>query len=299
MVQLRRTLVAAWKQASATQAPLLGAGVAFYAFLSLFPAMIAAVMTYGLVADPATVQRQADRLADALPPDAASVVTGQLESLVETGSGSLGLGLVLALALALWSASGGVGNLVTAVNRVFGYTEDRGFVKLKALALGLTGGAIVFMLVLLGLVAAVPALLNGLVDSPGVRALLEVARVLVLLGAVVLAVGVLFRLAPNRPHGDLTPLVSTGSLVAAALWTVASLGFSLYVTFFGSYGATYGALAGVVVLLLWLWVGVYALLLGAAVEAVREEAPVEPEAAEAADVEAPSYDADDVPARTH
>ena len=275
MASLRSTVVAGWKQASATQAPLLGAGVAFYAFLSLFPAMIAAVTTYGLVADPATVQRQSERISEVLPADAASLVTGQLESLVTTEQGSLGVGLVIALALALYGASGGVGNLVTAVNRMFGYEDDRGFLRLKLLSFALTVGAILFMLITLTLVAVAPAVLDAVVDVPGLRYGLEALRWALLLGAVVVAIGVLFRVAPNRPVDETHRLVGKGVLVSAGLWVVASLGFSLYVDNLGSYGATYGALAGVVVLLLWLWVGIYALLLGAAVEAVREDAPTE------------------------
>lgn len=267
-----RTVKAGWKQASAQNAPLLAAGVAFYAFLSLFPALIAGVMAYGLVADPETVQRQADQISDALPADAASLVTGQLESLTSTSSGSLGVGLVVALVLAIYSASGGVGNLITAINAMYGLRDQRNFIKKKLLALGLTAGAIVFVVVLLGLVAVVPAVLDNVVDVLGVRALLEAARWVLLLAALTFAIGVLLRVAPDRPEGgDPMSLVSRGVLVAAGLWAVVSLGFSLYVDNFGSYGKTYGALAGVVVLLLWLWIGLYALLLGACIEAVRED----------------------------
>src|SRR3982750_3522227 len=83
MTSPRTSVITAWKQASSRQAPLLAAGVAFYAFLSLFPAMIAAVMTYGLVASPETVAKQSQDVADALPSDAASVVTGQMDSLTQ------------------------------------------------------------------------------------------------------------------------------------------------------------------------------------------------------------------------
>jgi membrane protein len=277
MPSLTRTARSAWKQASAQQAPLLAAGVAFYAFLSLFPAMIAAVMAYGLVADPETVARQSEKVSEHLPADAASVVTGQMDEIVSTSPGSLGIGLAIALVLALYSASGGVGNLVTAVNTMFGFDEDRGIVRRKLLALGLTLGAIVFMAVTLTLVAVVPAVLDAVVDVPGLRFALEAGRWVLLLGAVVVGIGVLFRVAPNRPR-PAPRLVGKGVLVASALWVAVSLGFSLYVDNFGSYGKTYGALAGVVVLLLWLWIGIYALLLGSAIEAVREDAPLEDEA---------------------
>ncbi|WP_456697401.1 YihY/virulence factor BrkB family protein [Aeromicrobium sp. P5_D10] len=258
-----------WKQASAQQAPLLAAGVAFYAFLSLFPALIAGVLTYGLVASPETVQRQSEELTDALPADAASLVTGQLENLTSTSSGSLGVGLVLAVSLALYSASGGVGNLVTAINVMFGIKDSRGFVQRKLLALGLTLGAIVFVLVVITLVAAAPAIFDAFEIVPGVRVLLELARWAILLGALVIAIGVLFRVAPDRPKSP--KLVTKGVLVASALWVIVSVGFSVYVDNFGSYGKTYGALAGVVILLLWLWIGLYAILFGATIEAVNED----------------------------
>src|SRR3712207_4412189 len=104
----------AWREAQADQVPLLAAGVAFYTFLSLFPAMIAAVMIYGLMADPATVTAQAQAVSEALPRDAASLIVDQMRTITSQPPRSLGLGALLALAIALWSASGGVGNLVTA-----------------------------------------------------------------------------------------------------------------------------------------------------------------------------------------
>jgi membrane protein len=265
----KSTIITAWKHASAHQAPLLSAGVAFYTFLSLFPALIAGVVTYGLVASPETVRRQSAEIADALPADAASIITGQLDSLTSTSSGSLGVGLLLSLTLAVYSASGGVGNLVTAINAMFGIRDTRNFVKKKLVALGLTAGALLFLIVVIALVAAAPAVLDLIDVVPGTRILLELTRWVLLLGALVVAIGVLFRIAPDRSNKP--SLLTKGVLVASGLWALVSFGFSLYVDNFGSYGKTYGALAGVVVLLLWLWIGIYAVLLGATIEAVREE----------------------------
>jgi membrane protein len=264
----KSTILTAWKHASAQQAPLLAAGVAFYTFLSLFPALIAAVLTYGLVASPETVSRQSAEIAEAMPADAASLVTGQLDALVSTSSGSLGFGLLLSVTLAVYSASGGVGNLVTAINAMFGIRDSRNFVKKKLVALGLTAGALIFLVVVIGLVAAAPALFDLIDVVPGTRFLLEIGRWALLLAALVAAIGVLFRIAPDR--SEKPSLLTKGVLVASGLWVIVSIGFSTYVDNFGSYGKTYGALAGVVVLLLWLWIGIYAVLLGATIEAVRE-----------------------------
>lgn len=264
----------AWKEAKSDQVPLLAAGVAFYSFLALFPAMIAAVMLYGLLRDPDDVRRQVASLSDTLPSDAASLLTGQLEAITTTSSGGLGLGLVISLVLALWSASGGVGNVMTAVNLAYDEEEIRGFVKRRALALGLTLAAIVFVVVAVSLVAVAPAVLDNVIGDGPARWGLEAARWLGLLVAMAVALAVLYKVAPDRDAPRFR-WVSIGSVVATVIWLLASLGFSLYVDNFGSYNKTYGALAGVVVLLLWLWLTMYVVLLGAEINAEAEQQTAE------------------------
>jgi membrane protein len=263
----------AWAESKSDQVPLLAAGVAFYAFLSLFPAMIASVMLYGLVADPKTVADQTKQISEALPQDAASLITGQMEAITSAPQQSLGLGLIIALVLALWSASGGVGNVMSAVNIAYDEEETRGFVKRKALALVFTLGAIVFVVVAVVLVAVAPALLDQFIPNGVIRVLLEAARWIGLLVAVMIALAVLYRFAPDRDAPQMR-WTSVGAVVSTIIWLIASLGFSLYVDNFGSYGKTYGALAGVVVLLLWLWITMFVVLLGAEINAEAEQQTV-------------------------
>jgi membrane protein len=264
----------AWAEAKIDQVPLLAAGVAFFAFLSLFPAMIAAVMVYGLVADPATVQRQTEQISQALPEDAASLITDQMEAITSAPQQGLGIGLVVALLAALWAASGGVGQMLTAINVAYDEDETRGFVKRKALALALTLGAILFATVAILLIAVAPALLNTFIPEGALRLLLEIARWVGLLIAVGVGLALLYRWAPDRDSPRFT-WVSVGAAVATVIWLVASLGFSLYVDNFGSYGETYGALAGVVVLMLWLWITAFVVLFGAEINAETEQQTVE------------------------
>ena len=260
----------AWKEAKADQVPLIAAGVAFYAFLAIFPAIIAAVLLYGLLADPSQVASQVDQIGKALPSSAQSLLSDQLTSLTSTSQQSLGIGLVIALAGALWSASGGMGNLITAVNIGYDEEEDRGFVKRKGLSLVMTLGAIVFVVVAIALVAVLPAVLNALGLPPVLRVGVEVVRWLGLVVAMMAALGVLYRVAPDRDAPKLR-WVSVGAITATVLWVIASAGFSLYVDRFSSYGKTYGSLAGVVVLLLWLWISAYVVLLGAEMNAEAEQ----------------------------
>jgi len=232
--------------------------------------MIAAVLAYGLFADPKQMRDQAEAVATALPSSARDLLLQQIETLTETPQQSLGIGLLVSLAVALWSASGGVGHLMSAVNLAYDEEETRGFVRRKVLALALTLGAIVFSLVAIGLIAVVPAVLDANNVSILVRLGAEAARWLLLLGAVTLALAVVYRVAPDRDSPKLS-WVSVGAVVSTVVWLVASLAFSLYVDNFGSYGETYGSLAAVVVLLLWLWITVYVVLLGAEINAESEE----------------------------
>lgn len=263
----------AWAEAKLDQVPLLAAGVAFYTFLSLFPAMIAAVTLYGLWADPQTVTRQTEAVTEALPKDAASIITDQMKAIAEQPEQSLGLGLIIALALALWSASGGVGNIITAVNVAYDEEETRGFVKRKLLALGLTLGAILFATIAVGLIAVAPAVLDAFIPDGPLHWLLQGVRWVGLVLAVTVALAVLYRYAPDRDAPKLR-WVSVGATVATVIWLVASVGFSVYVDNFGSYSKTYGALAGVAVLMLWLWITAYIVLLGAEINAESEQQTV-------------------------
>ena len=250
--------------------PLLAAGVAFYAFIALFPALIAAVTVYGLVADPEQVEEQISSIGDALPSEAASLLNEQLTSIAGSSSSALGWGLLLSLGGALFAASGGMQNLIKAVNIAYDEEETRGFVKLRALALALTLGAIVFIVVAIGLVAVVPVVLDAAGLGAAGRIGAQVARWGGLVVFVLVALGVIYRFAPDRDDPKLK-WVGLGSAVATLLWIIGSAAFSLYVSNFGKYGETYGALAGVVILLLWLWLTCLIILIGAEINSETEQ----------------------------
>ncbi len=260
----------AFKEASADHVPMLAGGVAFFAFLAVFPAIIAAITLYGLVADPTTVAAQARSFTAALPQSAQPLVAGQITQVTQGSGGGLTIGLVVSLLAALWSASGGVSNLMQAVNIAYDEDESRGFLKLRGTALLLTLGAIVFVLLTLALVAVVPVLLGALALGPAATVIAQVVRWVLLVLVLVVALAVVYRLAPDRDAPRFR-WVSVGAVVATVLWIIGSVVFSLYVNNFGRYGNTYGALAGVVVLLLWLYLTSYVVLLGAEINAEAEK----------------------------
>jgi len=258
---------------TADQMGLIAAGVAFKAFLSIVPTLIAAMLLYGLVVDPAQVTSQVESLSGVLPSSAKDLLQSQMTGLVSENRKGLGIGLVVSLLVALWSASGGTSNLVQAVNDAYDETETRGWLKRKGLALLLTVGAILAFAVTGTLVAVFPAVADALDPPTAVRVGLEAARWLVVLVVVGVALAVLYRVAPDR-HAPRIRWVSVGAGVAVVLWIAISVGFSIYVDRFSSYSKTYGALAGVVVLLTWLWLTVYAVLLGAEINAESEKQTV-------------------------
>jgi membrane protein len=260
-----------WAEAKADNVPLMAAGMAYYAFLAIFPAIIAAVLLYSFFADPATITTQLDALGSAIPADIKKTLTDQIG--LAAGNGKVGFGAVVAILVALFSASGGMSNLMTAVNICYDEEETRKFIKKRLIALALTVGAIVFFLLVVSLVAVLPIVLGFLGTNGVVLFLVQAARWVLIVIVITVALAVLYRVAPDRDAPKLR-WVSVGAGLATLLWIIASVGFSIYVSQFGSYAKTYGAIAGIVILLLWLFITAYAILLGAEINAESEQQTV-------------------------
>lgn len=266
----RQIAVRAWQQASSDNISILAGGVAFAGFLAIFPALIAALTIYGLVADPARARQQIADFASALPQSTQDLVTDQLSAVATGSGGALTAGLVISVLAALFSASGGVASLMTAVNLAYDENEERGFLELRGMALVLTLGAVVFTLITLALVAVLPAALDNLGLPAVADVFVQIGRWVLLVCLVIGALAILYRVAPDR-QAPRFRWVSAGSLAAGLLWVLGSIVFSLYVNFFGDYNATYGALAGVIVLMLWFYLTAYIVLLGAEINAESEK----------------------------
>jgi membrane protein len=248
---------------------LLAAGVAFYAMLAIFPAIIAVVTVYGMVADPNQVESQVSEFAKGLPSGADALLTEQLGNVVDAGRQALSIGLAISLLAVLWSASSGVQGLVKGLNLVYDEQETRGFLKLRGLSLLLTLGAILVTVVALALITVFPGVVDGLGLGQAGELAASIARWVVLALLVLVALAVLYRFAPDRANPRWR-WVSWGAVVALVLWLLGSVGFSWYVDNFGKYNQTYGALAAVIILLLWLFLSSFAVLFGAELDAEIE-----------------------------
>jgi membrane protein len=248
------------KEVKQDQVPLLAAGVAFYSLLALFPAIIAGVSIYGLVADPQTVRDQIDKLTKLLSPSTAQLLTEQIKQVTGSAGGALGLATVIGILTALWSASSGMKALITGVNLAYDEGESRKFVKLRGLSLLLTLGAMALLAVAGATIVGFPPIADNLPTV--LQWVLGILRFVVLGALLVGGLAVLYRYAPDRDEPKWT-WVSWGSGIATLLWILASIGFSIYVNSFGNYNKTYGALAGIIILMFWLYLTAIIVLIGA------------------------------------
>jgi membrane protein len=258
-----------WAQIGHDNVSIIAAGVAFYAILAVFPAITAFVSLFGLFADPAAVQEQFANLEGMIPAEAWTLLNDQLSAVLSAEAQSLGIGALVGLLIAFYSAGAGVRALMTALNIAYNEEEKRSFVRFYLIAFLFTIGIAVLGVLSIGIIVAVPVVVNLVELGPLAGAVIKIAPWVALGAVVTVSLGALYRYGASRA-GPKTRWVSWGALVATLLWIGASLLFSVYVANFGSYNQTYGALAAVVVLLMWLWISAYIVLLGAEFNAEME-----------------------------
>jgi membrane protein len=248
---------------------LVSAGVAFYALLGLFPALAALISVFGLVADPHQVQAQFANLKGILPNDAYSLMSQQLTGLAGGSGGQLGIGLVVAILLSVWGATRGTRSLIVALNIAYGEEDTRGLIQQNLMAFGMTLFLILVVVTAIIAVVGAPIVLGFFGPDRLVPVLIHWLRWPLLAFVAMLALAVLYRYGPARRKAQWRWL-PVGSVLALGLWLVASSLFSLYVSRFADYNATYGAVGGVIILLMWLYLSALAILLGAELNAELE-----------------------------
>jgi membrane protein len=251
---------------------MIAGSLAYRAMLAIFPAAIAAVSIYGIAlrGNEAELTRQINELTQVLPAEAATLIGDQLKEIVAAPGSGLGFGAVIGIAAALWTASGGTKSLIKGLNIAYDVEEQRPFLVQRAIAYGLTVGLIVFVVGAVALVTFLPDWLGDLGMGDTAATLLEYLRWPGIFLIVVLGLGLLYKVGPNR-SASRSKWLSPGAMLAAVLWVVATLGFSFYTSTLGDFNATYGALGSVVVLLLWFFISGFVILLGAEVNDVAEK----------------------------
>ncbi|UWR21741.1 YihY/virulence factor BrkB family protein [Sulfitobacter sp. S190] len=262
----------AWRvkdEIAADHVSLIAAGVAFYGLLALFPAITAVMALGGLLVQPPQIVSMMQQLEGVVPAEVLNIITKQAEEVAGSREGGLGLTVVFGILLAIYSASKGVGSLMEGMNVAYDEEETRGFFTLNAVKLALTVLAIVCAIIGLIAIGGLPTVI-GLEETSVVMDWALGAVALVLVAALtLLALSLFYRYGPSRDDAEwrwLTP----GAVAACVVWAAGSAGFAFYVANFGTYNETFGALAGVIVLLMWMWLSAFIIMLGAELNAEME-----------------------------
>jgi membrane protein len=249
----------------------IAAALAYYAFLAIPSVLLVAVGVFSLVAGPSSVTTIVDKLGSVMPGQATSLIHGSLNNMTKqhaTGITIIGIGGLLAV----WSVGGAMQNLMWALNVAYDRKETRGFVRRRGAAYTMAFFILLAFALVFGLLVLGPKLsgwIGSLTGSSAVTWVWWAAQWPLLIGALFLAFAAVLYFGPNVEHPRWR-FLSFGSLVAVAIWLIASGAFAFYVSRFGSYNKTWGALSAVVVLLMWFWLSALALLFGAEVNAEAE-----------------------------
>jgi membrane protein len=249
----------------------LAAQLAFYFLLAVFPALIFFVALTGFVPVENALNTLLAGLGTVAPQGFVRLLRVQLAQLAAgTHTSALTLGIIGAI----WSSSAGMAAIIDALNRAYDVTEWRPWWRRRLLAVFLTVALVLFIIVALTLFLVGPALAFRLASWFGFRSaialLWTMLRWPVILFCIVFTLNLVYHYAPNRPSRWVW--VTPGSLLATALWIIVSVAFKAYVTNFGNYTATYGAIGGAIVAMLWFYVSSVAILIGAELNGVIEQA---------------------------
>lgn len=240
----------------------VAAGSAFFILFAIFPALTSLVSVYGLFADPKSISDNVSALSGILPGGGVQVMTDELSRVATQGRSSLSLALAFGLVVSLWSANSGMKAVVDALNVAFDDPEERSFLRLNALTLLFTLLSLVFVVAMLAILIVLPAALRDIGVGVKTDRLISVARWPALYVVTLFALAVLYRFGPNRRHPRWR-WATWGSFFATTVWLIASAGFSYYAAHFGSFDKTYGSLGAVIGFMMWLWISVTIVLIGA------------------------------------
>jgi membrane protein len=258
-----------WHSFSEDRVLALAAGVAFYGLLALFPAIGSLVALYGIFADPGTIAAHLDTLSGVLPGGSMDVLRNELTRVSASGRSTLSFAFLFGLVVSLWSANAGMKALFDTLNVVFKEKEKRGFFLLNAISLVFTVGAIAFGIFVLAATVVVPSIFSFIGLGGLTETLFKLLRWPILLVAVGLGLSLIYRFGPSRTVAH-WHWITLGSAGATVVWLVSSILFSWYAGHFGSYNKTYGALGAIVGFMVWMWISIIVVLLGAELDAKGE-----------------------------
>jgi membrane protein len=255
-------LVRTYREIQEDRLLALAAGVVFYSLVALFPAIAAAVSSYALFANAATIGKHLTIAADIVPAGTLDMLGEEINRIAAKSDGRLTFGFLVGLGIALWSANAGMKAIFDALNIIYDEDEKRGLVWLNLVSLFFTICAIACAGLAVALVVVFPLLLAAFGVTSFDHPIVGHLRWPVLFVLIILWLSVLYRYGPSRRRPKWR-WINVGSVFAAVAWLAVSSVFSWYLGNFANYNATYGALGAVVGLMMWMWLSTIVVLVGA------------------------------------
>ncbi|MDT0675854.1 YihY/virulence factor BrkB family protein [Autumnicola musiva] len=247
---------------SADSVDIVSAGITFYAFLAIFPAIMALISIYGLTTDPHQIQEQLSQISAMMPQEAFHLLEKRIENFIAKSNKTLGWGTAIGIGFSIWSANKGTKSLFKGIDIAYDTINDHGFFMQLLLATVFTIGGTILIILCMTLIIGFPAYIQNIGLPESVEQLISWLRWPVLAIIVAFFLCLIYQFAPARKRPKMKWVV-IGAVLATVLWLLASWGFSFYVRNYGSYGEVYGSVSAVVILLLWLFITNYIVLLGA------------------------------------
>ncbi|MDR7128049.1 membrane protein [Algoriphagus sp. 4150] len=241
---------------------IVSAGVGFFGFLAIFPAIMALISIYGFVMDPQQIEEQVSKISSMMPEQTHEILQSRVDNFIKPEGESLGWGTFFGILLGIWIGNLGTKSLFMGVNIAYETENKRGIIKNNGLTLLFTFGAILLIILSAALIVAFPAIIEKIGLPDHIENLISWSRWLVMGVILVGSIGLIYNFGPKRRRPGFSWVIP-GAVLATSLWLLASWGFSFYIRNFWNLGEIYGSLSAVIFLMLWLFISTFIVLLGA------------------------------------
>ncbi|WP_339879229.1 YihY/virulence factor BrkB family protein [uncultured Algoriphagus sp.] len=241
---------------------IVAAGVGFFGFLAIFPAMMALISIYGFLIDPKEIEEQVSNISSMMPEQTHEILQYRVDNFIKPEGESLGWSTFLGILLGIWIGNLGTKSLFRGINIAYGTSSKRGIIKNNGLTLLFTFGAIILIILSAALIVAFPALIEKIGLPDKISCLISWMRWLVMGIVLVGSIGLIYNFGPKRKRPGFK-WVLPGAVIATFLWLIASWTFSFYLRNFWNLSEIYGSISAVIFLMLWLFISTFIILLGA------------------------------------
>ncbi|MEB2782139.1 YihY/virulence factor BrkB family protein [Algoriphagus sp. C2-6-M1] len=241
---------------------IISAGVGFFGFLAIFPAIMALISIYGFVMDPQQIEEQVSKISLMMPEQTHEILQYRVDNFIKSEGNSLGWGTFLGILLGIWIGNLGTKSLFRGINIAYETESKRGIIKNNGLTLLFTFGAILLIILSAALIVAFPTIIEKIGLPDNIVNLISWLRWLVMGIILVGSIGLIYNFGPKRRRPGFMWVIP-GAILATSLWLLASWAFSFYIRNFWNLGEIYGSISAVIFLMLWLFISTFIVLLGA------------------------------------